>query len=120
MRMWMVEPKWMCRKHLLGEHVEHHMFVGTINKKKQLNGYVEHNCVEPSKLRFRHDELVLEMDRRGYKHNSKLPEFSLGYLPKDVIKARVNVKKSLHNLMRRCHECRCRWFGIDYIGGGRK
>ena len=24
MRMWMVDPKWLCRKHLLWEHVEIH------------------------------------------------------------------------------------------------
>ena len=32
MRMWMIDPKLLCRKHLLGEHLEIHMFVGTINK----------------------------------------------------------------------------------------
>ena len=26
MRMWMVNPRIMCRQHLLGEHVEIHMF----------------------------------------------------------------------------------------------
>ena len=32
MRMWNVDPKLMCNKHLLGEHVEMHMFFGTIQK----------------------------------------------------------------------------------------
>jgi hypothetical protein len=30
MRMWMVPPKVMCRKHLLGEHVEIHMLAGSL------------------------------------------------------------------------------------------
>jgi len=28
MRMWMLNPKALCRKHLMGEHVEIHMLVG--------------------------------------------------------------------------------------------
>ena len=45
MRMWMVDPKIMCRKHLLGEHVEHHMFVGTINKRISIVGYLRDNLL---------------------------------------------------------------------------
>lgn len=44
MRMWMVPPELMCRQHLLGEHVELHMFVGAINKGTSvvtLPGYCE-------------------------------------------------------------------------------
>lgn len=32
MRMWLVPPSHMCRKHLLGEHVELHMLLGTLKK----------------------------------------------------------------------------------------
>ena len=32
MRMWMVDPQIMCRQHLLGEHTEMHMFVGTLKR----------------------------------------------------------------------------------------
>ena len=35
MRMWLVNPALLCRQHLLGEHVEMHMFAGHI-----LEGYV--------------------------------------------------------------------------------
>ena len=31
MRMWMVNPGFMCNKHLLGEHVECHMLVGHLH-----------------------------------------------------------------------------------------
>jgi hypothetical protein len=30
MRMWMVNPRIMCGNHLLGEHLETHMFYGII------------------------------------------------------------------------------------------
>ena len=32
MRQWYVPAECMCRQHLLGEHCEHHMFVGTLKK----------------------------------------------------------------------------------------
>ena len=38
MRMWMVPVQYMCRKHLLGEHVEHHMLVGSIHKGLSMRG----------------------------------------------------------------------------------
>lgn len=41
MRMWKVNPKNMCRQHLLGEHVECHMFVGAILKGISLSGYIK-------------------------------------------------------------------------------
>jgi hypothetical protein len=33
--MWMVDPRLVCSKHLLGEHVELHMFVGCLLKRKR-------------------------------------------------------------------------------------
>ena len=36
MRMWLVPPSHMCRKHLLGEHVELHMLLGTLKKGKSI------------------------------------------------------------------------------------
>ena len=49
MRMWNVNPKTLCRKHLLGEHLEIHMFVGSINKKISMKGYLEKGFLESSK-----------------------------------------------------------------------
>jgi hypothetical protein len=41
MRQWLVDPKKMCRQHLLGEHCEHHMMLGSIRKKKNIDGFEE-------------------------------------------------------------------------------
>lgn len=38
MRMWMLPPETMCRKHLLGEHVELHMLLGSLRRGKTLTG----------------------------------------------------------------------------------
>ena len=34
--MWNIKTEKMCNQHLLGEHVEMHMFVGTLNKNKSI------------------------------------------------------------------------------------
>ena len=38
MRMWMLPPECMCRKHLLGEHVELHMLLGSMRRGKSIEG----------------------------------------------------------------------------------
>ena len=105
----MVDPKIMCRKHLLGEHVEHHMIVGSIIKQKSLDGYIRENCIEPLSIKSRHEELKNEMILRGYKHNSSLPEFNLNYLTNEVRNYKINKNKSLNDLISRCPECNKRF-----------
>jgi len=105
--MWMVDPAIMCRKHLLGEHVELHMLIGTIKKGVSIRGYVEKGLVEPFHIHLRHSQLVEEMEKRGYKHLSMIEN------PVDLIKlgskelnAVVDREESLKELLRRCSECR--------------
>ena len=102
MRLWLVDPKMMCRKHLLGEHVECHMFVGTINKGVSVNGYVRLNLLEIEQLRSRHDELAIEIERRGYKHKTPLGEFSM----QGISTQKINRHSALSNLLKRCANCR--------------
>jgi hypothetical protein len=70
--MWMVNPRGMCRKHLLGEHVETHMTAGAIRLGHNLQGYYDNNLIDPASIRQRHDELSREMVARGYRHNSPI------------------------------------------------
>lgn len=104
MRMWMVDPATMCRKHLLGEHVEIHMFIGTLRKGLNMDGYLSGNLLEPSALLQRHEELAAEMERRGYKHRSPLPQ--PGPYPAEWDKVRIDRASALAELHRRCPECR--------------
>jgi hypothetical protein len=108
MRMWMTDPKTMCRKHLLGEHVECHMFLGHLKKKRKITKYIENNCLEPTSLKKRHDELAKEIKRRGYNHNSPLDfkkEF-IDYLPYEHKNYKVDIKASLRDLVTRCKDCK--------------
>ena len=61
MRMWLVNPEIMCQKHLCGEHVEMHMFLGTLKKRKKVDGYITNNLFEPRLLYQRHKNLAEEM-----------------------------------------------------------
>lgn len=105
MRMWMTPPEAMCRKHLLGEHVELHMFVGTINKGVSVEGFLTKNLLEPESLYVRHDALVAEMNRRGYKHKSPMGTILWWSLTYRQYKVKINRPASLAELHRRCPEC---------------
>ena len=100
MRMWMLPPSIMCRKHLLGEHVEMHMLVGTLLKGISVQGYIDNQLVELEHIRARHDELVEEMIKRGYNHKSPLPDYP------EVSGGVVDREENLRDLANRCHDCR--------------
>jgi pyrimidine dimer DNA glycosylase len=102
MRMWMVDPRKMCDQHLLGEHVELHMLVGSLRKKKTLTGFLDGGLVELHSIRTRHAELVIEMKSRGFRHASPLPPFRAKRAGK------VSIQLNLQELARRCRACRAK------------
>lgn len=103
MKMWMVDPKLMCRKHLLGEHVELHMFVGAINKAKNLDGYIDKGLLEVHNIIKRHKRIVKEMLKRGYNHKSNISE-DYYWIP--LYWGKIDRKANLKELAKRCPECR--------------
>lgn len=75
--MWDVDPRKLCRKHLLGEHREIHALFTILREDR--SAYRKH----PETIRWegklpalahRHDRVVEEMRKRGYGHYSPLPE----------------------------------------------
>ena len=101
----MVNPRIMCRQHLLGEHVEIHMFIGTINRNKSVKGYLQKGLLEVHNLYARHADLVEEMKRRGYNHCSKVNEKwkfveELGAIDRE---------KNVNDLVNRCSKCKSRY-----------
>jgi hypothetical protein len=111
-RMWGVDPRLLCDRHLLGEHVEMHMFLGTIRHGHSVQGYVEGGIVDPHRVYARHEVLALEMTQRGMRHRSPMvitaeDECSMAALPTAVIDAEAN----LVELARRCERCRARQAG---------
>jgi len=109
--MWMVNPKKMCRKHLVAEHCELHMFTGSIRLKKSLEGYIQKGIFEPVSIIKRHNDLVKEFERRGYNHKTPLNKIEVKHLKKcctpfEPLKIKVSKKKSLEDLVNRCKECK--------------
>ena len=102
MRMWMVDPRILCNRHLLGEHVELHMFVGTINHNINLTGYGRNGLVEVHNIKSRHEELVKEMKMRGMNHKSPLPSF------REFQFGKVNKSKNIKELSKRSKDCKIR------------
>ena len=77
MRIWDIHTKHLCRKHLLGEHRELHGLWNIITKYGGKGGYSQHPETKrwigkAGALRKRHEDLVREMEKRGYRHNSLL------------------------------------------------
>lgn len=99
-RMWGVNPELLCAKHLLGEHVEMHMFAGSIRKGISTKGYEQTGLVILSKIRSRHDALAKEMKRRGMNHRSPMDRIVDGSKG-----GWLDEKKNLKELKRRCVEC---------------
>jgi hypothetical protein len=101
MRMWNVDPRLMCRAHCLGEHRECHALISIILHNKPLSGtkYITTGLVEVHNIKQRHNELVLEMTRRGYNHKSPLPDADLW------TEGQVDSAQNLIELRTRCPEC---------------
>jgi hypothetical protein len=75
MRIWDIDVRLLCDRHLLGEHRELHT-IWTVHTERK-RGYARH----PETLRWhgrlaalyaRHDAQVAELARRGFKHASPL------------------------------------------------
>ena len=88
MRIWDVPPGILCRQHLLGEHRELHAVWTILAEGK--NGYSAHPETtrwrgKLAALYARHEALVGEMERRGYRHRSPLdPSLATGSPTQDA------------------------------------
>ena len=108
MRMWMVDPQLLCRRHLLGEHVECHMFEGTWVRDVSMKGYIDGGLFQPADLHARHDALAAEMARRGMNHKSPMHFTAADFrdaIPAQWLTVKVDANENLKELARRCPAC---------------
>lgn len=106
MRMWMVDPRIMCRRHLLGEHGELHKFLHNWMKRHRIDGRIADNAMEPLSYQTRHDSLAREMHARGYRHRSPLTQPDFSYLPIEQRAYRIDPIRNRDRLLARCPDCR--------------
>ncbi len=102
--MWGIDPRKMCDQHLLGEHKEMHQVVGHIDTGniEVVKGHAERRQLDTSLIQRRHEELVEEMKRRGFNHESPMEyedRLDLGS---------IDVGENREELFARCAKCRSR------------
>ena len=106
MRMWMLLPEGMCRKHLLGEHVELHMLLGSMRRGKSIEGFLSGGLVDPQLVFARHEELVAEMIRRRFKHTSPIDANECASLAARYTgSSSLDIVANTAELQRRCPDC---------------
>lgn len=109
MRVWDIDAKFLCRKHLLGEHRELHGLWNILTKHGGKGGYSNHPETKRwigklSALYLRHEMLVAEMTKRGYKHNSPLDEnLAKGSKKQDIF---INTIEEQKEILRK-KPCEC-------------
>jgi hypothetical protein len=105
--MWMIDPRLLCKNHLLGEHNEIHKHRPSFVKKHSMAGRV--GQIEPLSMKSRHDELAKEMLRRWPKENGHASPYEmpdLSYLPCEHRGSRVDTIESMRLAYKKCSECR--------------
>jgi hypothetical protein len=111
MRVWDIQPKNLCHKHLLAEHRELHGLWNILTKHQGRGGYSKH----PETLRWagkqkalyqRHEILVKEFFRRGYKHHTSLDKkLATGSGSQRVF---INTIKEQEEILKK-KPCECLW-----------
>jgi hypothetical protein len=106
--MWMVDPRILCREHLLGEHSELHKHRHSFVKRHAMDKRIKLGQIEPASMKSRHDALVVEMVNRGYNHQSPYEQPDINYLSPEQQTFRVDTGQSLADLTSRCSKCASR------------
>jgi len=105
----MIEPELLCNKHLIGEHGEIHKHKHNFVKKHNISGRIRPVVqIEPSSMKTRHDEIAIEMLKRGMNHKSDYDQPDISYLSKDLRFAKVDIEVSKKDLIERCQDCKNR------------
>jgi hypothetical protein len=105
--MLMIDPKYLCKNHLLGEHNEIHKHRNIFEKKHSIKNRISPIVqIEPDSMSKRHDDLMNEMLRRGYNHKSNYIQPDLSYLNNTERYAKVDTNISINDLKNRCILCK--------------
>lgn len=103
MRMWMLDPKMMCIKHIVGEHGEIHKHRHNFVKKHNISGRIKPIVqICPELMEKRHDELVPFLKN----HKSPYTQPDLTHLSSNERYAVADIEANKKDLVERCPECR--------------
>lgn len=103
-RQWLSPPDAMCRRHLLGEHLEAHIFVSKMEKSWSLDGFIRGSMFFGAEyIKFRHDWLSRYIS--GHKTPLNIDHIDLDRYPLLEPDA-YHMLKSVNDLIGRCEECK--------------
>lgn len=109
MRMWMLPPACLCKKHLGGEYSEIFKHKHNFVKRHSMTGRVKPVVlIEPESMADRVEELREEALKRGYNYKAQYEQPDLSYLSNEIRFAKVDLKKSIEDLSGRCPDCKNR------------
>ena len=104
MRMWMLSPKLMCKKHISGEHGEIHKHLSSLYKGIKIDGRYAHIAqIQLNALQSRHDQLAQFLN---HKSPIEVDDYWIYKLYPQYYHINVNLEFNLHDLMERCEKCR--------------
>lgn len=106
MRMWMVDPRIMCTRHLCREHCEIHRLVANLRKGRSIRKYLLQQMIDVSTIYTRHKELENEIMSRGGKLDSPLSAVECVAFARWYGSTTINIGRSLSDLSECCTECR--------------
>lgn len=108
-RQWLTDPNMMCKQHLLGEHLEAHIFVSKMHKLNKLDGFRKGSMFFGAEyVQYRHDIIARYLSRfSGKEHKTPLHIGDLEIINYPLIKpAEKDFAKSNDDLYGRCQRCR--------------
>ena len=115
MRMWMVNPKLLCQRHLLSEHCDIHRFISSVRVGHDVRRCLIRAMIDPSKVYQRHAELEEEIAERGGRLNSPLLASECNAYAKWYGSTTINISRSLSDLSNCCIDCQSRIGKFIYI-----
>jgi len=108
-RQWLADPQYMCRQHLLGEHLEAHIFVSKMEKDYSLEGFIRGSMFFGAEyVKYRHDIIARYLSRFSNKEH-KTPLWIGDFEKINYPLKKPNEKdfsKSNDDLYGRCQKCR--------------
>lgn len=103
MRMWMLNPEYMCVKHIVGEHGEIHKHRHNFAKKHNMGKRLSERQIFPAYMKARHDELAKYIN-----HKSEYEQPDISYLGDDgeIYPDFIDYSRNMYDLCDRCPDCR--------------
>lgn len=105
MRMYMIDTRLMCKRHLLEEHANIHVLAGLLDNEKAIVRLAHSGAVELRSIVERHDVLAKEMLRRGLYHRSPLRDAPIDHLPPSVRASEADTNAGKLHLISTCPAC---------------